>query len=726
MNSNTVTNLTPAAAGGANNALVEYIRTQRQTAAYVMLGLSIGLLILTIVFAIRGFKTEPAKVDENAPAEVDPLNPDAPPTPKSIADPKQGDYRIAALASALAFLATGAVGVWLQIWPQRLTPEAQRTDARIAILSSGGLVGSILVSAGALYFYKWSASLIAWLDKGEIKERQWAAYPLLMIVGGALVLFLSVLPARAEERTNSLMRRLVYGANLALSILLLFVALVVVNVVVGIRVPNRLDTTESGFYSLSDTTKEFLTNLDQPVTAYAILQDGGRRSTDDIRRLLQTAADVPGTRLKVKFISPVADKTELRTLAGKYPQVELNETGVLLTVGEDEKRHTFLREDEFTESVPSGARREQVFVGESRLLRELAFLAENKQKAVVYFTQSSGELDIGGGGMGREDTASPAASGARIKAFLEKNYLDVRPLTFDPKDAKVPDDAAVVVVAEPRGPLSDAAVAAIRKYMSTPRAENKKGKLFVLSGARFGADRKVIRTGLEPLLSEYKIQLSERFIMGDQTRELHYSQCAVMFTPNAVRARNPVALSLGEKFVILAPEWRPVSAMPQAQADPHAQAAIRAIPLLMTAPPGRSTWLEEENPSGRVNEIFAQLNGSAAVRREKQVTDSPRPVGAVATEGDVGRVAVIGNGAMVSDAAADPSSGAPITFDLVGVTIDWLRDRPAVGAGIESKKYVTYTFPAVSDETRVLWMPLGLAMLTVVGFGTGVWMIRRK
>ncbi len=76
-----------------------------------------------------------------------------------------------------------------------------------------------------------------------------------------------------------------------------------------------------------------------------------------------------------------------------------------------------------------------------------------------------------------------------------------------------------------------------------------------------------------------------------------------------------------------------------------------------------------------------------------------------------------------------PPDSAPITFDLIGVTVDWLRDRPPVAAvGIEAKKYQEYRFPepAGVDTTRLLYLPLTLGLLAVVGLGAGVWVIRRK
>jgi len=91
------------------------------------------------------------------------------------------------------------------------------------------------------------------------------------------------------------------------------------------------------------------------------------------------------------------------------------------------------------------------------------------------------------------------------------------------------------------------------------------------------------------------------------------------------------------------------------------------------------------------------------------------------------RLAVYGCGLTASDAWAQSSPGtAPAEFDLIGVTIDWLRDRPPLPPGITTKTYTVYTFPPKVDSTRLQWLPLGLSFLTVAGLGTGVWMMRRK
>ena len=705
---------TPPDAAPTADPVVEFIRRDRSTAGFILLGLSAVLLALCAWTVYKAARPAAASADVEKKAD-DPFTLDA--APLKPKDPARDDYIVGGILAAGGFLVLAGAGAWLLVSVSPPREAQQRAAARALILAVGGLLGALLILAGAAYFYRWSGALDDWLEKGKVKEARFVLFPLLMAVGGAALMFLSAQPARAEERNNSTLRKLVYGANMGLSVLLLFVALVLVNLFLGPRLPNRLDTTAAGFYSLSSGTKEFLGRLSEPVTAYAIMPEGGDRTEDDIRRLLDGVRDASGGKFQVRSVSPVANKSERRALAAKYPVLETNDYGVLLTVGEDEKRHSFIREDEFVRRDPAatrGAEASRSFVGESRLMREMLFLSESEKKAVVYFTQSAGELSLEPAG----DEGNPAASATRLKAYLERNYLEVKPLKFDPAAPKVPDDAAVVVVAEPQAPLSEGHVAALRTYMTEPRG-GKKGKLIVLASARFGPKDKVLATGLEALLAEFSVRLGDSVVVGEEVRELEPLLQVVLFNPSVVRARHPVAVALGEKASFLAPNWRPVAPIPGG-------AAFRPQVLLMTLP-GRSTWLEDERPRD-MNRIINGLNSSPAARAAKQFTDGPRPVAVVVAEGEFGRAAVFGNGLLMSDAASGGGRGEsdPITFDLVGGTIDWLRDRPALAIGVESKKYKTFSLPPSADATRGLWFPLLFSLLIVTGLGASVWMVRRR
>jgi hypothetical protein len=710
---------TPAAAGPSSrpDPLVEFIRTDRQTAGYVLLGLSVVFLAATIWLAVKAVKTPAAEPDKTAEKAPDLLNPEAP--KPEVTDPNRPAYYGGCVGALLGFLLTAGVGAWFVAGLPAPTVERQRTDARVSILIVGGGLGVLLILAGAYFFYQWSDSLTAWLDKGESKQARWVVIPLLMVIAGAGLLFGAVQPSRAEERNNTTLRRLVYGSNFALTVLLLFVVLVVANVAFAVRVPNRLDTTSTGFYTLSEPTREVLAQLDQPVTAYAILPDSGDRLTDDIRRLLQSCQDASGGKFKVRYVNPTLNKTELASLRAKYTQLELTDTGVLLTVGEDDKatpRYTFIRGDEFLdrEAAMSSRQAQPVFAGEAKLVRELMFLGEAKQRPVVYFTQSNGELDISGGGVG-----GPEHSAAQLKAFLEKNYLDVRPLKFEPTGPKVPDDADIVIVAGPRTPFAPDAVGALRKFMNEPRPSGKKGKMIVLAGMPDPTTPAKPPTGLEPLLSEFNVNLGDKYIVSIVEGRILTAQAVAVFSPEAVRARNPIATTLRrfQASLVFPREVTSAAVNPANPGNPN----YRTTKILETI--ADLTWLEDRFPDN-VNQMIADMRRNPAA---KQVTQS-KSVGVVVSESvGAGRLAVYGSSIIASDEWASQTRGtAPVEFDLIGVTIDWARERPPVPTGVISKTYTAFTFPPKVDSTRILWFPLGLAFLTVAGLGAGVWVIRRK
>ena len=96
--------------------------------------------------------------------------------------------------------------------------------------------------------------------------------------------------------------------------------------------------------------------------------------------------------------------------------------------------------------------------------------------------------------------------------------------------------------------------------------------------------------------------------------------------------------------------------------------------------------------------------------------------------GGKARALVIGNAFIFSDRVAERSRSSPVTFDMIGVAIDWLRDKPVLATTVESKTYKEYQPPEPTgvDTTRLVYLPLGLALLLVGGVGTGVWVMRRK
>jgi hypothetical protein len=711
----------PVQAPNSGQPVVEFIRTQRQTAAYLFLGLSAAFLVLTIFLAAKAFRTpESAKTDETKQNEKAETPPELP--KPEVANPKRPSYMVGWIGALFGFLITVSVGVFLQIMPPKPTLAQQLRESRVVLLTAGGLLGLAVILFGAFFFYLWSDSLTNWLDKGEKKEMMWVVIPLLMVAGGAGLVFASAQPARAEERNDNTLRRLVYGSNFAVTVLLLFVVLLIGNIVVAKHFPNKLDTTETGFYTLAESTKNFLSKLPEPATLYVIMPESGEREVNDIRQFAYTAQDASDGKLNVKFVSPVSNKTELARLQEKYPRISRDSLGILIAVGEDGKRSSFVPVDELFETDPRSGRFKG-FAGEGKVMKELRFLADNEQKPVVYFTQSNGELAI----TNTPGVESVGGSANLLKGYLEKAYMEVKPLVFPIKNPTVPDDAAVVIVAEPQSPFSPEAVDALRRYMSNPA---KKGKLIVLAGAAPGPnDKGMVKTGLEGLLAEFNVRLGEKFIYSLPTQQNpSYKSTIAAFTQGS--GSNPInqAFGPGRGFRFLMPrEVAPLQSNPTFKAE-----------TLMATPRGQITWLEDD-PVQLDERYVRDLFENEAIAVRKQLSEGSRSVAVVVSEGGgmnphggptagTGRLLVVGNSIIFSDRVAQQAKGNPISFDMIGVGIDWLRDRPALTTTVEAKAYKEYQppEPATISDLRLIYMPLGLGMLLIIGLGTGVWVIRRK
>jgi|GEM_PF-964337 len=736
---------TPDSGPSATDPLVDLIRTQRQNVAYALIVLALAFLIATVMLSIKANKLSTAPVTDEKDKALKSINLEvSEETPK----PRPTQYVFGAMGTALGLVIAGAVGAYLLVSLPKPTEKEQRIEARVVILAVGGLLGAVLMVVGGIYFYLWSESLTNWLSKDQEKQAQWTLYPLLMVLVGGAMIFLATIPARAEERNNTIIRWMVYGSNLGLTTLLVIIILFILNVALWPRLPNKLDTTGTGFYTLSPQTAQLIEGLEQPIHAYAILQEGDFVN-EDIKRLLMSCQDANRSKFRVTILSPALNRKDIDKLRADYPMVEMSREGILLVMGEEEgaperKRYTFLRTDDLADTkMGPGGQMMVVFNGEPKLLRELMYLAENKQRPKIYFTQSSGELAIAPSM--RATNQDQRRMATTLKTYLEKNFFDVQPLTFElGAPAKVPDDAAVVVVADPSAPMPPNGVEAIRKYMTEPRPDGKKGKLVVLAGSQ-SVGRKQLQIGLEPLLTTYGVTLSDRFLYANPVPQLDsydnsqgVTVLQVGITKGAVDARNPVALGFNKISRLPMVDCRELTAGRPAGFQPL---------VVIVSVPGRLTWQVSEKPLRStdalkdIQERLKQIDSLSVPRDQKikmmkdletelDMTDESRHLAVFVSEGDAARVAVFGNGWFVSDEASARANrlgaeGATIWLDLMGSTLDWIRDRPTV-VGVTEKPYTTYSLKPGYDEFRMVWVPLALALLVVLGIGAGVWVIRRK
>ena len=143
-------------------------------------------------------------------------------------------------------------------------------------------------------------------------------------------------------------RRLVIGANVLAQILVLLALAIMVNWLVS-RHYARFDWTKSGYYKLSDKTKQVLEGLKDPVDVIVFLPPNDKREyvekvLDDVRNLLAEFQFHGGNKLRVEYVDPERDLARARQIAEEY---KLDSPDVIIFACGG--RHKYVRLDEMVD-----------------------------------------------------------------------------------------------------------------------------------------------------------------------------------------------------------------------------------------------------------------------------------------------------------------------------------------------------------------------------------------
>jgi len=301
----------------------------------------------------------------------------------------------------------------------------------------------------------------------------------------------------------------------------------------------------------------------------------------------------------------------------------------------------------------------------------------------------------------------------------------------------VPEDATMVVIAGPRHRFESYALDALRSYMEPSGAEaqkTKKGKLMVLLDVVLSDEKTMQATGLEPFLAEFGVQVDDDRILRFPTAFSPNPELVMVQTnPDPfTRQRNPIVDAFADQAFSV---YKCRTVKPQAAKSPP-NSRYRADTLLVADPSRQFLWAET-NLETDARQLIAELDKRNQLAEKRSFEPLPVAVAVTETQPGLGsgphafmqseekpRLLVFGDASLVSNRVmSDRSAGT--YYDLVSSTLAWLRERPS-NIGIEPKKSDVYVLNQAANVSRMVWLPLILLSVSIIGLGTGVWVVRRR
>lgn len=196
----------------------------------------------------------------------------------------------------------------------------------------------------------------------------------------------------------------------------------------------KLDTTNTGMFTLSQQTKDLLAELDKNVDIKLIATPGGE--DEYITKLLDCYKSA-SPKVKVETVDPVMHPT----FASQYTSEQITSNSLIILYGDKSR---YISWDKiYTRDYTTGA---AVFNGEGEITGAISLLSSNSE-CIVYTLQGHGESMID----------------PNLQEQIANQGYTLKELNLNTVD-RVPEDAAVVLIYSPGNDLTDEEFVKLANY----------------------------------------------------------------------------------------------------------------------------------------------------------------------------------------------------------------------------------------------------------------------
>ncbi len=258
------------------------------------------------------------------------------------------------------------------------------------------------------------------------------------------------------------------------------------------RHPLRFDVSRVRYYALTAETRSLLDHLTTDIRI-VVFMSAKQELYRDVQSLLREYA-YASARLRVEYVDPHRDMVRSKELALHY---DLREPNVIVLDAGVRRRIVpvaDLADYDYTPTLAGRAKVLRRFCGEQALSTALQGLLQVRQP-VVYFLTGHGERQT--------DNFDPYTGYSIIARIMEKNNLEIKPLSFSGVSA-VPSDGDALIIAGPTKRLTHVEVEMIKAYL------NNHGRLLLLVDSG-------LNSGLEEMLELWGVRLGSDRVVSSAT-----------------------------------------------------------------------------------------------------------------------------------------------------------------------------------------------------------------
>jgi len=455
----------------------------------------------------------------------------------------------------------------------------------------------------------------------------------------------------------------------------------------GMQVYQRWDLTQNHRYSLSPETRAYLRDLSEPVEIIVTIRADSRRGEEKIlfdylenllREYVYFTSREESAAVSVEFVDIYQDLERAEMLAREYGLEQPNT--VIVRNGE---RRRFLRPDdliEFEEMKPVR------FRGEAALTSAILEITQNRAP-VIYSLVGHGETGF--------NDPDPSRGLSRLGNELRLRNFVLRTLDLSQEEA-VPEDAELVLLADPKGALLPTELDKLRTYLL-----DRAGRMIIFLGP--GS-----RPGLDPLLREWGLQLNGGVVFEKDP--------ASVDSGGSILLRNfgehPVTESLIQNQTWLASGLlRPV--LPSGQASSDDRLVLQ--PLAATS---KKSWVETNPLTGNTPSFDpdADIPGPipVAMLAERRAHDR------LGINLPGGRLLVIGSGDLFANRRLASLGNVNFFFQ----SLNWLLDRDQ-WVGIPPRPVPQYQIALSQGQFRLVAITFLFFPVSILLLGFGIFLTRR-